>query len=181
MKKLCMIIPLALILCFTFGCQDKEATAELEEMKAQAEIEEQNKELVRHWVEEEDKGNFDTYHKLLSDNYICHYPGSPEPLTRDVHKQSAQLFYEAFPDAKHTIENIIADRDMVVFRTIIKGSHKGEFMGISPTGNEIAIGAIFICRIIEGKIVEVWGEADLLSLMQQLGMELKPKQGSSGK
>jgi predicted ester cyclase len=49
-------------------------------------------------------------------------------------------------------------------------------MGISPTGNEIAIGVIFICRIIEGKIVEVWGEADLLGLMQQLGMELKPKE-----
>jgi len=49
-------------------------------------------------------------------------------------------------------------------------------MGISPTGNEIAIGVIFICRIIEGKIVEVWGEADLLGMMQ-LGMELKLKEG----
>lgn len=54
-------------------------------------------------------------------------------------------------------------------------------MGISPTGHEIAIGAIFICRIIEGKIVEVWGVADMMTLMQQLGMELKPKEESSGK
>jgi predicted ester cyclase len=49
-------------------------------------------------------------------------------------------------------------------------------MGISPTGNEIAIGVIFICRIIEGKIVEIRGEGDKLSTMQQLGMELKPKE-----
>jgi len=46
MKKLCMILPLALILCFMVGCQDKEAMSELEAMKAQAEIEEQNKEVI---------------------------------------------------------------------------------------------------------------------------------------
>ena len=46
MKKLCMISPLALILCFMVSCQDKEAMAELEEFKAQAEVEEQNKALV---------------------------------------------------------------------------------------------------------------------------------------
>ena len=50
MKKLYIILPLALILCFMVGCQDKEAMAELKEMKAQAEVEEQNKELVkREW------------------------------------------------------------------------------------------------------------------------------------
>ncbi len=46
MKKLCMILPLALILCFMVGCQNQEAMAELEEMKAQAEVEEQNKEVI---------------------------------------------------------------------------------------------------------------------------------------
>jgi len=47
MKKLCMVLPLALILCFMVGCQDKETMAELEAMKAQAEVEEQNKEIVK--------------------------------------------------------------------------------------------------------------------------------------
>ena len=59
MKKLTIILPLALLLCFTVGCQDKEAMAELEEFRAQAEIEEQNKALVRKWYEELDKGNLD--------------------------------------------------------------------------------------------------------------------------
>ena len=52
MKNLYMILPLALILCFMVGCQDKEAIAELEAMKAQAEVEEQNKEIMTRWFEE---------------------------------------------------------------------------------------------------------------------------------
>ncbi len=47
MKKLLMILPLALILCFMVGCQDKEAMAELEEFRAQAKVEEQNKEISK--------------------------------------------------------------------------------------------------------------------------------------
>jgi hypothetical protein len=147
MKKLIMILPLALILCFMVGCQDKGALAELEKFRAQAEVEEQNKALVRRWVEEEDKGNFDIYDELLSPDYVCYYPGSPEPLNREVHKQSAILFFKAFPDTIHTIENMIAENDLVAFHSIVKGTHKGEFMGTSPTDSEINFGAVWICRI----------------------------------
>ena len=55
MKKLLLVIPLVILLCFTFGCQNKEAMAELEEFKAQAEVEEQNKALVQKLIEEADK------------------------------------------------------------------------------------------------------------------------------
>ena len=57
MKKLLMIIPLVILLCFTFGCQDKEAMAELEKFKAQAEVEEQNKVLVKRMYEAFEKGD----------------------------------------------------------------------------------------------------------------------------
>ncbi|MEE9500605.1 MAG: hypothetical protein V3V48_00885 [Candidatus Aminicenantaceae bacterium] len=66
MKKLHMILPLALILCFVVGCQDKEAMTELEAMKAQAEVEEQNKELVRNFFEELDKGNAEIIKELYA-------------------------------------------------------------------------------------------------------------------
>ena len=59
MKKLCMILSLALILCFMVGCQDKGAMAELDEMKAQAAVEEQNIALVKHFLAEIDKKNID--------------------------------------------------------------------------------------------------------------------------
>ena len=56
MKKEFMILPLALILCFMVGCQDKEAIAELEEFRAQAALEEQNKALVMRVEEAWKKG-----------------------------------------------------------------------------------------------------------------------------
>ena len=177
MKKLFMILPLALVLCFMVGCQDKEAMAELEAMKAQAEVEEQNKELMIRWVEEMDKGNFDIYDELCTDDYLSYFPGSPEPLNREAHKQAAQASYIAFPDFKRTIEDLIAQGDKVVMRVTDKGTHEGEFNGIPPTGKEIEFTVIIIGRIVDGKIVEAWLEADFMGLYQQLGMELKPKEG----
>ncbi len=177
MKQLYMILPLALILCFMVGCQDKEAMAELEKFKAQVAVEEQNKELMIRWVEEMDKGNFVVFDELLTDDYLCYYPGNPEPLTREAHKQAAQSFYVAFPDLKHKIEDVLVERDKVTIRMSNKGSHKGDFMGIPPSGKEISFTAVFIGRFVDGKVTEAWGEADLLGLMMQLGMELNPKEG----
>ena len=66
MKKLLLILPLTLILFFMFGCQDKEAMAELDALKAQAELEEQNKEFVLHFYEEIDKQNFEAAIGMLA-------------------------------------------------------------------------------------------------------------------
>jgi len=54
-------------------------------------------------------------------------------------------------------------------------------MGIPPTGNKIEYTAFLTARFSDKRIVELWGVADMMTLMQQLGMELKPKEGSSGK
>jgi steroid delta-isomerase-like uncharacterized protein len=176
MKKLYVILPLALILCFMVGCQNKEATAEREAMKAQTAVEEQNKELMIRWVEEMDKGNFVVFDELLAEDYLCYYPGNPEPLNREAHKQAAQSFYAAIPDLKHKIDDVIVEGDRVTIRMSNKGTHKGNFMGIPPSDKNISFTAVFIGRFVEGKVAEAWGEADLLGLMMQLGMELKPKE-----
>jgi predicted ester cyclase len=57
------------------------------------------------------------------------------------------------------------------------GTHEGEYMGIPSTGNKINYTAMVKARFSEGKIVKAWGVGDILTLMQQLGMELKPKEG----
>ncbi|MGD8536612.1 MAG: nuclear transport factor 2 family protein, partial [Candidatus Aminicenantes bacterium] len=76
MKKLLMILPLAMILCFIVGCQDKAAMAELEEFKAQAVVEEQNKEVVLKWVEEQDKGNIDVFLDLFAPDFLYYEPSN---------------------------------------------------------------------------------------------------------
>jgi len=176
MKKHGVILLMALIICFMLGCQDKETMAELEEFRVQKEVEEQNKKLIVRLIEEMDKGNFDIFDELSSDDYVCHFSWIPEPLDREARKQFMKATMVSFPDFNHTIEDVIAQGDKVVIRFTNRGTHEGVFRGIPPTGNKIEYTAIFIGRFVDGKVVETWVEANILGLMMQLGMELKPKE-----
>ncbi len=61
-------------------------------------------------------------------------------------------------------------------RYIMRGTHQGEIQGIPPTGNKVEISGFIAHRLENGKVVEDREDWDTLCLMQQLGMELKPKQ-----
>ena len=175
MKKLLLVLPLALILCFMVGCQDKVAMAELEEFRAQAEVEKQNKASFRYMMEETDKGNYSAWDEVCSPDYVSHWGEISWNL--EEHKQANRPLLVAFPDLKHELNNLIAEGDRVVLRLTLTGTHEGEYMGIPPTGNKIKYTAMLEGRFSEGKLVELWGVGDMLTLMQQLGMELKPKEG----
>ena len=178
MKNLFLIIPLVILLCFAFGCQDKEAMAELEEFKAQAEVEEQNEIFVRQFMEEmdENSGLTNELLELLADDFRWHTWGTFEPLNKEACSQVIAMLYRAFPDFTHTYEDMIAKGDKVASRCIIRGTHEGELQGIPPTGKKIEYGALQLWKIKEGKVAEVWVQADMLMMMQQLGMELMPKE-----
>ncbi len=177
MKKLLMVIPLALILCFMVGCQDKAAMAELEEMKAQAEVEELNKDVVRKFLEELDRGNIENVMELFAPNLLWYTPSnSPNPMSREEAHEFLKVVLIAFPKWQHKIEEIIAVGDKVITRAIDYTTHEGEFQGIPATGNKVEFGVIIIYRIDDGKIVEMREEGDMLGFMQQLGMELRPKE-----
>ena len=174
MKNLCMILLFSLILCFLVGCQDKEAMAEFEAMKAQAEVEAQNKAAFRYMLEETDKGNYSAWDEVCSADYVTHWGEISWNL--EEHKQANSPLLVAFPDFKHEINNMIAEGDRVVVRVTLTGTHEGEYMGIPPTGNKIKYTGMLEGRFSEGKLVELWGIGDMLTLMQQIGMELKPKE-----
>jgi ketosteroid isomerase-like protein len=76
----------------------------------------------------------------------------------------------AFHGLHVTIDDIMADADTVTARFTARGIHQGDFMGLPPTGKAITMTGIEIFRIKEGKIAELWGEANLMGLMQQLGI-----------
>ena len=181
MKKLCVILTLSLILCFTVGCQEKEAMAELEEFKAQAVVEEQNKEIVKRFWEEFNKGNVEIYQELSSPDYAYYAPSnSPKPMSREKMMEFMEPFFEAFPDSVWSIEDIIAAGDKVVVRFVYRGTQEGEFLGVPATGNKVEMGGIIIHRIENGRIIQDRDESDMLGFMQQLGMELKPKEEQQG-
>jgi len=109
MKKLYMILPLALILCFMVGCQDKAAMAELEEYKAQAEVEEQNKELVKRYIEEMNKGNIEIINEVFATECDFYYPSNrPKPISREENIEGVKIGFRAFPDFNQRIEELFA-------------------------------------------------------------------------
>ena len=174
MKKLCMIIAVALILCLMVGCQDREAMAELEALKAQVEIEVQNKALVQRILEEGDKSGPAILDEVCTSDYKMHWPSRAEPINLEEHKKLWKAFRDAFPDLTHRIDEFVAKGDMVSTRETVSGTHEGEFQGILPTGKKFEFSAICIWRFSDGRLAEYWADGDVLSLMQQLGMELKP-------
>ena len=68
------------------------------------------------------------------------------------------------------LRDMVAEGDKVAARFTARGIHEGAFMGLPPTGKLIAMTGIEVFRIENGKIAELWGEANLFGLMQQLGI-----------
>jgi predicted ester cyclase len=131
--------------------------------------------LIHRLLEESDSHKGQLPQELFAPDYVYHFPGSPEPLPFQGHVQMARMFYAAFPDLRHTVEDQIAEGDKVVTRITIRGTHQGELMGIPPTGRQIAVSALSIDRISDGKIAEEWVNSDVLGMLQQLGVA--PAQG----
>jgi steroid delta-isomerase-like uncharacterized protein len=159
------------------GCQDKEAMAELEEFKAQAALEEQNKEVVRsYWNGKWNERRPEILDELQTSDVVYHGT-SMEMNNREEYKQVYAAFLAAFSDTKVTIDELIAEGDKVMSRITMSGVHTGELEGIPPTGNSFTFNGFTVFRIVDGKIAEEWEIIDMLGMMMQLGMELKPKDG----
>jgi steroid delta-isomerase-like uncharacterized protein len=176
MKRLSLILPLALILCFMVGCQDKEALAELEEFKAQAVREEKNIEFVKKYLEEMDKQNFDFHREMYADDFVMHMSGTPKPIGANMVYNGMQYWYKDYPDYTHTVEEILAMGNKVVVRLKCIGTYKGKYYGNPPSGTPIEHDAVQIWKVQDGKMVEAWILEDRLTLSEQLGMELKPRE-----
>lgn len=175
MNKYLRVVPLVILFCFAMACQDKAAMAELERFRAQARIEEQNKELVKRGFEALNKGDFDTIKEMTAPEYVRYIPSNNmdirSPEGRVAFARALQI---GFPDVHFSIEEIYADGDRVIYRFLQRGTHLGDWKGIPATGHRIERSGIGIWRIENGKVVEVREEPDRLGLYQQLGMELKP-------
>lgn len=74
----------------------------------------------------------------------------------------------SFPDLSVELQESIAEGDRVAARLAIRGTHRGDFQGIPPTGTPVVSSAVATFRVVEGKIVELWWQHDLFSLMKQL-------------
>src|SRR5436853_7123174 len=139
---------------------------------------ETNKVLVRRFYEEGfNQRNLALVDELCTIDHLFH--NTPATLHgREEFKHLLSVYLTAFPDARFTVEDAIAEGDRVASRYTFRGTHQGDLMGIAPTGKQVTVTGIIINRIINGKSEEGWLNFDALGMLQQLGVVPAPGQAS---
>jgi predicted ester cyclase len=130
-----------------------------------------NKALIRTYVETIfNQQQVDRAGELVAPEYVDHaaLPGQAPGL--EGVKQKWAMYLAGIPDLRVTIEELVAEGDKVAVRRSYAGTHRGELLGIPPTGRPVRIGGISIFRLTGGKIAEQWEQLDRLALLQQLGV-----------
>ncbi|EHK76520.1 hypothetical protein SM0020_18267 [Sinorhizobium meliloti CCNWSX0020] len=127
-------------------------------------------EIVRRNTEEvQGKGNFALFDELFSDDFVDHTP-QPNMIPN---KEGVRSLYAglrtAFPDFHADIHWQVAEGDLVTTFKTYHGTHQGAFLGVQPTGKQIQFETVDAMRVVDGKITEHWGVANLYSLLGQLG------------
>jgi predicted ester cyclase len=132
---------------------------------------EANKDLIRSLLADADRGVEDVVDRYYAPDYVDH---TPSPIRRQAPgregiRQAIDLFRRAFPDTRHTIEDLVAEGDRVVARVSARATHTGELFGHPPTGKVVTLTGITIYRIVDGRIAERWAEHGL-GVLEQLGI-----------
>jgi steroid delta-isomerase-like uncharacterized protein len=111
-----------------------------------------------------------TIDEVVEPNVLFHTPVPTDATGAQVIKQVWEVLLRAFPDIHVAVEDVIAEGDKVVCRNTVTGTHRGEYMGVPPTGKTITYKEMFILRFVDGRIAEGWGIVDVASQMRQLGL-----------
>lgn len=136
--------------------------------------ERENKELLTSYISEVwGAGDLSALSDFLSPSFKRHVSPLQPPVDFAGQVERLEGFRTAFPDITVTVEDVIADGDRVAFRSTMRGTHLGEFLGISPTGREVTVGLVDIIRIEDGAFVEQWGGPDLFDMVRQLGATVR--------
>jgi steroid delta-isomerase-like uncharacterized protein len=131
---------------------------------------ERNKELVRRCIEQAlNTGNLNVADEVLANDYVYREPTVGEKRGREGFKQLITMYRTAFPDVRLTVEQQIAEGDLVVTRWTARGTHRGELFGAAPTNKQVTVQGITISRISNGKIVEDVESYDALGMLRQIG------------
>jgi steroid delta-isomerase-like uncharacterized protein len=145
-------------------------------MKGRIMMSEQNKALMRRAIEEVwNRENFALLKEIVAADFVIH-ASAPEAEIHGVEgaKQFVKMLHNAIPDIHFMIVDQVAEGDRVVTRWQAQGTHKGELMGMPPTGKQVILTATDIDRIANGKVVECWTTLDGATMMQQMGIVPTP-------
>ena len=138
--------------------------------------EKNNSTILMQSIESWNQGDLDSYINMYDTNVILHGVPGVEPgieSARKLYQGFQEAFQEAFPGVQISVDDLIAKADMLTCRFTVSGTHKGEFMGLPPTGKPFKFTGITILKFQHRKCIERWNEIDFLGLLQQLGATME--------
>jgi steroid delta-isomerase-like uncharacterized protein len=130
---------------------------------------EEQKTAIRRWIEAWNTKDMDAAVELLAPDYVRHDANLPEVVGPQAQRQFLEGVFGAFPDLDLRPDQLIAEDGLVTVRHVVRGTHRGEFLGVPATGRVVTFQAVDIFRLTGNKIVEQWVVIDALGLLQQLG------------
>lgn len=128
-----------------------------------------NKERARKFYEIWNAHNPDALDSVIAKNYKMHSKLPGVSQDREGMKQWVASVIAAFPDIHFTVEQQIAEGDLVMTRWSATGTHKGTLMGMPATGKKTRVTGISVVKLKNGKSVASWGEWDAMGMMRQIG------------
>jgi steroid delta-isomerase-like uncharacterized protein len=125
--------------------------------------------LVKQLYEEVwNNGDLSLVDELLSPDFVDYNQPPGAPNGREGYKAGVSMIRTAFPDIKFSLDQILAEDDRLAFRLTGTGTHKGDFLGISPTGKQVSLESMTFVHMDKGKISERWGISDIPRVIEQL-------------
>lgn len=133
----------------------------------------ENKQLIRRWFEEVwNKGRAEAIDEMIADDCIVHglddATGNPVRGPAEYRAFYSQ-FREAFPNIVVTVEDTIAEGDLVAARCSVRAKHEGDSLGIAATKSPVEFTGMTIVRVKDGKLIEGWNNFDFMALYRQIG------------
>ncbi|MFI7579826.1 ester cyclase [Kocuria kalidii] len=128
-----------------------------------------NTELVRSAFELLNAHDVRACAELLAEDFIINLAGMPyQQHGRQAWQTNVEMMLRAFPDLHAEILDVFGEEDRVAVRLMFRGTHRGEFQGVAPTGREVRYGSIELYRVTDGRLAEEWIASDIETLMHQI-------------
>jgi predicted ester cyclase len=139
---------------------------------------EENKALIRRALAVWNSVDLVGLDDLFAPGVVMHLRGRSDVAGLDAYRGYNVGLRGTFPDQQWAAEDLLAEDDKVVLVWTLRGTHRGELMGLAPTGKEVAVTGISVYRIADGKVAEIWVQSDTLGLLQQIGAIPTPGQAA---
>ena len=128
-----------------------------------------NVEFMKRFVEFINSASEKLAHELVSPDAIFHTPVRPEPVVGPAgYLMIIGMMRGGFPDVQWTLEELISEGDKVAARFTTRGTHRGQFMGVPPSGKQVTIQALNIYHLTNGQIIKEYAQPDVLGLLAQI-------------